>query len=156
MLLLSISQHFVTGNAHSSQNKDMPNSYLQASPYKLPEKKPTSARNDLGLYSVDSTILSPDQGANRCRQKIAFLTTQGNWTSKPCIAPSHSPGTNTTEKSIPYMRTDTNYYPQQALPTHEALGPHLQSSSKPAKFILFYSAPFHRLKKKLKNKAQRG
>lgn len=41
-------------------------------------KKPTSARNDLGLYSVDSTILSPDQGANSSRQKVAFLTTQGN------------------------------------------------------------------------------
>lgn len=42
------------GNAYSSQNKDIPNSYLLASPQKLPGKKPTSARNDLGLYSMIS------------------------------------------------------------------------------------------------------
>lgn len=58
--------------------KNMPNGYLLVSPYELSGKKPSTARNDLGLYSVDSClpalnkdnlkIPSPVQSANRYRQ----------------------------------------------------------------------------------------
>lgn len=116
-MLLGILQNSVNWNTHHSQNKDMPNSYILASPQKLPGKKPTSARHDLGLYSVASypPVVDKDYLDNSLICPVCQQVKTVGWfphqikklSPSSCIAPSYTPTANTTENGAPITTTST-------------------------------------------------